>query len=156
MFRVTLIACGNKMPDWVYEAVNEYAKRLQEFVNLSVIEIPLGKRTKSSDLARIMDKESLLMNKAIPNGAYVVALEIHGLSFSSEKLAEKLALLQQSTSHLCFIVGGPEGLAPATLRHCHEQWSLSKLTLPHPLVRVILMETLYRACSININHPYHK
>lgn len=156
MLKITIIACGHKMPSWVCEAINEYSKRLQEFVQLTVLEIPLLKRSKSSDLARIMEKESQLMHQAIPNGSRIIALAIDGESFSSEKLALKLASLQQTNSHFCFLIGGPEGLAPSTLSLCHEQWSLSKLTLPHPLVRIFLLETLYRAFSINHHHPYHK
>lgn len=156
MMKMTVIACGNKMPAWVDEATQEYGKRLQEFVSLSLIEIPLVKRTKASDLARIMEKEAQLILQAIPSGARVIALAIEGDRFGSEKLAEKLNQLQQRHSHVCFIIGGPEGLSPATLAHCQERWSLSPLTLPHPLVRIILLETIYRAFAINHNHPYHK
>lgn len=156
MFKLTLIVCGNKMPSWVEMASSDYAKRLKEYVNLSIIEIPLIKRSKSSDLTRIMEKESALIIAAIPHGARVVALEIEGQTFSSEKLARKFELLQQTSSNLCLIVGGPEGLSAQTLARCDEQWSLSPLTLPHPLVRIIVLETIYRAWSIINNHPYHK
>ncbi|MDX1836803.1 23S rRNA (pseudouridine(1915)-N(3))-methyltransferase RlmH [Legionella taurinensis] len=156
MLKMTVIACGSKMPSWVNEATKEYSKRLQEFVSLSLVEIPLTKRTKSSDLARIMDKEAQLIHGAIPPGARVIALAIEGDSFDSERLAVKLNLLQQNHSHVCFIIGGPEGLSPATLALSQERWSLSRLTLPHPLVRILLLETMYRAFAINNNHPYHK
>lgn len=144
------------MPSWVNEGALEFLKRLQEFVSLNVLEIPLTKRGKSSDLARILEKEAALMTAAIPSGSRVIALEIGGDSFSSEKLAAKLGQLQQIASHLCFLIGGPEGLAPDLLIRADERWSLSKLTLPHPLVRIVLLEALYRAYSINHNHPYHK
>lgn len=156
MFKLTLIACGNKMPAWVDEAVKEYTKRLKEYLTLSIVEIPLIKRTKNTDLSRIMDKESALMIAAIPNGSRVVALEIEGESFSSEKLAVKFEMLQQINSHLCLLVGGPEGLTANTLARCDEKWSLSPLTLPHPMVRIILFEAVYRAWAILNNHPYHK
>lgn len=156
MLKMTVIACGSKMPSWVNEAIKEYSKRLQEFVSLSIVEIPLTKRTKSSDLNRIMDKEAQLIHNAIPPGARVIALAIEGEQFTSEKLAAKLNVLQQSHSHICLIIGGPEGLSPATLDHSQERWSLSRLTLPHPLVRIFLLETIYRAFAINNNHPYHK
>ncbi len=144
------------MPHWVNEAVLDFSKRLQEFVSFHLIEIPLLKRGKSTDLARILEKEAVLINAAIPNGARIIALTIDGNSFSSEKLAGKIEQLQQITSHLCFIIGGPEGLAPAIIARSSEQWSLSRLTLPHPLVRIILLEAVYRAWSIIHNHPYHK
>ena len=156
MLKLTIIACGNKMPAWVNEAAGDYCKRLKEFVTFNLIEIPLQKRSKSSDLVRIMEKESALMNAAIPSGAHVIALEIEGETFSSEKLAARLEALQQTTSHLCLLIGGPEGLSQASLARCQARWSLSALTLPHPLVRIILLEALYRAWSIINNHPYHK
>lgn len=156
MLKITIIACGNKMPHWVAEAVNEYSKRLREFAFLSLIEIALLKRSKSFDLSRIMDKEGILINEAIPQGARVIALEIKGDSFSSEQLATKLTFLAQTASHLCLIIGGPEGIPAITLDKCQDKWSLSSLTLPHPLARILLLETLYRAFTININHPYHK
>lgn len=156
MFKITLICCGTKMPAWVSEAVAEYSKRLQEHANLNLVEIPLTKRGKSSDLARIREKEAALMAAAIPHGARIIALEISGESFKSEKLAIRLQQLQQISSHLCFLIGGPEGLDPSLVSRAAEQWSLSKLTLPHPLVRIILLEALYRAWSIMHHHPYHK
>lgn len=156
MLKITLITLGNKMPDWVVQGSNDYAKRFNDGIQLKIIEIPLIKRSKSSDLSRIMEKESLLIKEALPNGARVIALEIEGKTFSSEQLAVKITQLQQISSHLCFLIGGPEGLSNDILQLCDERWSLSKLTLPHPLVRIILLETLYRAWSIINNHPYHK
>lgn len=156
MLKLTVIACGNKMPAWVDEASREYSKRLKEYVNLSFIEIPLSKRSKTSDLQRLLDKESNLMIAAIPGSAYVIALDIQGDTFSSEQLAVKLENLQQKNSHICILIGGPEGMSDQTLARCHARWSLSALTLPHPMVRVVLLEALYRAWSINNNHPYHK
>lgn len=156
MFKVTLIACGNKMPSWVSSAVTEFTKRLQEYVSFNLIEIPLAKRGKLSDLARLLEKEATLIKAAIPTNARVIALEINGDSFSSEKLSIKLEQLQQITNHLCFLIGGPEGLMPTLLAQSNERWSLSPLTLPHPLVRILLLEALYRAWSIMHNHPYHK
>ncbi|WED44197.1 23S rRNA (pseudouridine(1915)-N(3))-methyltransferase RlmH [Legionella cardiaca] len=156
MLKITLLACGNKMPPWVIEAVSEFSKRLQEYANFNLIEIPLAKRGKPSDLARILDKEAGLIAGAIPQGARIIALDMKGETFDSENLAQKIEQLQNIASHLCFIIGGPEGLAPEILNKSHERWSLSKLTLPHPLVRIILLEALYRAWSILHNHPYHR
>lgn len=156
MLKITIITLGNKMPDWVNQGANEYAKRLNDGVQLKLIEIPLIRRGKSSDLLRILEKESALIKDALPNNARIIALDIEGKAFSSEELALKISQLQQTSSHLCFIIGGPEGLSPEIFKLCNERWSLSKLTLPHPLVRIILLETLYRAWSIINNHPYHK
>ncbi len=156
MLKITLIALGNKMPSWVEHAVKEFTKRLQDGIAVTIAEIPLLRRGKSTDLSRIMEKEMVMMMAAIPNGARIIALDISGESFSSEQLADKLAHLQHINSHLCFLIGGPEGLSPPLIARSDERWSLSKLTLPHTLVRIVLLETLYRAWSILHNHPYHK
>lgn len=156
MLKITVIALGNKMPDWVVKGSEDYIKRLQEGIQLKLIEIPLMRRNKSSDLARILEKESSCMQEAIPNKALLIALDSRGDSFDSRELAFKMTQLQQISSHFCFLIGGPEGLSSELLKHCQEKWSLSKLTLPHPLVRVVLLETLYRAWSIIHHHPYHK
>ncbi|KTD64054.1 23S rRNA (pseudouridine(1915)-N(3))-methyltransferase RlmH [Legionella spiritensis] len=156
MLKITVIACGNKMPGWVGEAVREYTKRLREFAHVQIIEIPLMKRSGASDIERIMDKEAQQIAHAIPGGARVIALAINGQMFSSETLAARLESLQQTSSHLCFIIGGPEGLATRILARSQELWSLSGLTLPHPLARVVLLEAIYRALAIINHHPYHK
>ena len=156
MLKLTLITLGNKMPFWVNQGAQEYIKRLQDNVLLKIIEIPLLRRGKLPDIARIMEKEMHLMQAAVPQGSRVIALDITGESFTSEQLAGKLERLQHINSHLCFLVGGPEGLSPELVARCDERWSLSKLTLPHPLVRIVFLEALYRACSILNNHPYHK
>lgn len=154
--KITIITLGNKMPNWVEQAAKEYTKRLKEWVAVTLIEIPLLKRGKPTDLVRILEKEMIMMNAAIPSGAHLIALDSRGGSFTSEQLAVKIERLQQATSHLCFLIGGPEGLAEELLAKSNEQWSLSLLTLPHTLVRVTLLEALYRAWSIIHHHPYHK
>lgn len=156
MLKITVVTLGNKMSDWVAQGTNEYAKRFNDGIQLKITEIPLIRRSKSSDLSRILEKESALIKEALPSGARIIALDIEGKAFSSEELAIKITQLQQVSSHFCFLIGGPEGLSQETLKLCDERWSLSKLTLPHPLVRIILLETLYRAWSIINNHPYHK
>lgn len=156
MLKITVITLGNKMPDWVSAGSNEYLKRFKDGIQVKIIEIPLLTRSKSSDLARIMEKEAAQIKESLPTGARLIALDIEGKSFSSEELALKMTQLQQISSHFCLIIGGPEGLSSEILNLCDERWSLSKLTLPHPLVRIILLETLYRAWSIINNHPYHK
>ena len=156
MLKITLVALGHKMPDWVVEGTQEYAKRFKDGIVLKMTEIHLIRRSKSSDLARILEKETSSIKEALPHGARTIALDIEGESFSSKNLAHKITQLQQISSHFCFLIGGPEGLSQEILNLCDERWSLSKLTLPHPLVRIILLETLYRAWSIINNHPYHK
>jgi 23S rRNA (pseudouridine1915-N3)-methyltransferase len=156
MLKITIITLGNKMPGWVEDASQAFMKRLQDHVQLNLIEMPLIKRGKSSDVTRILEKEMLNMRAAIPNQSYLIALDKSGRMFSSEQLATQLEQLQQKTSHLCFLIGGPEGISAELLRACHERWSLSTLTFPHTIARIILLEALYRSWSILQNHPYHK
>lgn len=156
MLKLTLIAMGNKMPDWIISGVETFSKRLQEQTSLTLLEIPLLKRGKPSDLSRILEKEMQLIRANIPQGARLIALDRTGEMLSSEQLATKLDRLQAHTPHLCLLIGGPEGLHESLLAESHERWSLSKLTLPHALARVFLLETLYRSLCILQNHPYHK
>lgn len=156
MLKITIIALGNKMPAWVSQGTNDYTKRLVDGIQLKLIEIPLISRTKISDLSRVLEKESSLIQEALPPSAHLIAMDMTGASFSSEEMAFKISRLLHVSSHFCFIIGGPEGLSNQILKSCHEKWSLSKLTLPHPLVRILLLETLYRSWSIIHNHPYHK
>ena len=156
MLKITLIAMGNKMPSWVVEGVDVFSKRLQESTSITIHEIPLLKRGKASDLSRILEKEMRLMDAAIPHGSRIIALDRTGEMVSSEQLAAKLEHLQVHSNHLCFLIGGPEGLHETMVLKSHERWSLSKLTRPHALARIFILETLYRSLCILQNHPYHK
>jgi 23S rRNA (pseudouridine1915-N3)-methyltransferase len=119
-------------------------------------EIPAGRRTKGADLRRLIDQEGTRQLAAIPAGAHVVALDLAGKQLDTESLARELRKRLAGGEHLALLVGGPEGLAPACLERARERWGLSKLTLAHPVVRVVLAEQLYRAWSIIANLPYHR
>ena len=153
---IELIAVGHKMPDWVTQGFNEYRQRMQADVTLSLTEIPLQKRGKASQLASARAKESEQVMKAIDDDAYVVTLDIPGKVHSSESLADRLRFWQENTRKMVLIIGGPEGLSAEMKARANESWSLGKLTLPHPLVRIVAAEALYRAWSINNNLPYHR
>jgi 23S rRNA (pseudouridine1915-N3)-methyltransferase len=123
---------------------------------LELVEIPAGKRGKNADLERITHKEGELMLAAIHNGDHIISLDVPGKRISTENLASRLQQLMHSGQHICILIGGPEGLAPQCKQLARESWSLSDLTLPHPLVRVLIAEQLYRAWSILKGHPYHR
>ncbi len=144
------------MPDWVKTAVAEYSRRLPRELALKWVEVPLGKRRKGSDLAQAVAEESKVLLKAIPEYDRVIALDVGGKSWSTEQLAEELRKWQASGDNYSVMIGGPNGLAEDCYQRADLRWSLSPLTLPHPLVRVLLAEQLYRAWSINAGHPYHK
>jgi 23S rRNA (pseudouridine1915-N3)-methyltransferase len=154
--RIRLIAVGTKMPGWVNDGFEEYRKRLNQDVTLELVEIPAGKRGKNADVDRITDKEGELMLAAIHPSDYVITLDVPGQRLSTEKLAGRLEKLLQQGNHVALLIGGPEGLAPQCRTKAQESWSLSDLTLPHPLVRVLIAEQLYRAWSILKGHPYHR
>lgn len=156
MLKITLIACGNKMPKWVEEGAAQFQKRLIDYVTLTIKEVPLEKRSKSQSPQIYMQKEAARIQQAIPSGSYLIALDSTGRTFTSEALAEKLAQLPIQFPHLCLLIGGPDGLDPSLLTLAQEKWSLSTFTLPHPLVRVVLLEVLYRSFTILNHHPYHR
>ena len=156
MLKITVCSIGQKMPKWLNEATSEHLKRLEHKIQIDWIELPLIKRTTSSQLSQILEKEYHSIMSAIPDKTYIIALDAQGQTFSSEKLAAKMDDLQQLHSHWCIIIGGPEGLHPKLLKHAHEKWSLSPLTFTHPLVRLVLLESIFRSWCILNNHPYHK
>ena len=154
--KIYLIAVGNKMPKFVEEGYKEYAKRFPKDCSLELVEIPAQKRSKNADIARITEQEGNQMIAAIPKGALVVTLDIPGKMYNTEQLADELNSWKNSGRDVALLVGGPEGLSPACKALADKSWSLSPLTLPHPIVRIILAEALYRAWSVTANHPYHR
>lgn len=154
--RLRIIAIGTKMPDWVEAGCNEYLKRLPPELNLEIIELPLGQRGKGADINRAIQREGEAMLKAIGEQDHVIALDVLGKPWSTEQLAGKLQQWQLSGDNFSLLVGGPDGLAPECLKRANSKWSLSALTLPHPLVRILLVEQIYRAGTINSGHPYHR
>lgn len=154
--RIRLISIGSKMPGWIEEGYKEYSRRLGHDLKLELVEIPLGRRSKGADVNRLREKEAGLMQAAIGSGDLVVTMEIKGKPWSTEQLADKMGDWQRSGCNVSLLVGGPEGLHPSCMAQADLRWSLSPLTLPHPLVRVVVAEQVYRAWSILKNHPYHK
>ncbi|MBA3582533.1 MAG: 23S rRNA (pseudouridine(1915)-N(3))-methyltransferase RlmH [Gammaproteobacteria bacterium] len=154
--KIHLLAVGTKMPAWVNSGFDEYARRFPPECRLQLNEIPASKRSKSQDLQRIVQQEGEVMLARIPERAFVVALEVHGKPWSTEQLAQQLAQWLMQGRDVALLVGGPEGLAESCRQRAEQTWSLSPLTLPHPLVRVVLAETLYRAWTLHSGHPYHR
>lgn len=154
--RVRIIAVGTKMPSWVTEASQDYLKRFPREWAVEFVEIPLGHRGKGQDTAKAMAKEGEQMLAAIDSRDRVIALNVTGKSWSTEQLSQQMSGWQMDGNNIALLVGGPDGLSPACLDRADQQWSLSALTLPHPLVRVLLVEQLYRGWTILKNHPYHK
>ena len=136
--KVRVLSVGTKMPAWVQEGIAEYQKRIVPDLDFSLIEIPMAKRTKNSNSEQYRKKESDALLASIPSGDYVVALDVAGKSFSTGDLAGKISDFRQNGDNLSLLIGGPDGLGAECLAKASERWSLSALTFPHPLVRVVI------------------
>lgn len=143
--RLRLVAVGRRMPDWAASAYREYTDRLPADLRIELVEIPTGKRDES---ARILAQ--------LPAGAHVVALDERGRSWSTREFAAALGRWREAAVPVALVVGGPDGLTDECRARAAETWSLSALTLPHMLVRVVVAEQLYRASTILAGHPYHR
>ncbi len=151
-----LLAAGTRMPNWVAEGVEEYNKRLPGDFALHLVEIPLSRRSKNSAPELAVRKESEVMLGHIQPGDYVIALDVNGRNYNTVEFAQRLEFLQVQGRNVAFLIGGPDGLGDKCLARADERWSLSSLTLPHPLVRIVLSEQFYRSWSLLRNHPYHR
>jgi 23S rRNA (pseudouridine1915-N3)-methyltransferase len=154
--QIHIIAVGNRMPAWVDQAYAQYAKRMPAHVRVRLQQVPPGKRLKGSDIKRVLRDEGERVLAATPRGVRAIALERRGRQLDTFALAAALRDWMAHGSDIALWIGGPEGLAENCLTQAHEQWSLSALTLAHPIVRVIVAEQLYRAWSIVANLPYHR
>lgn len=154
--RIRIIAVGQKMPVWVDQGYNEYAKRINGDCRLELLELPMQKRAKNSNILQLKEKEGKSIIEVLKASERLVVLDVIGKAMSTEQLAEEIRNWQMDGRDVTLIIGGPDGLSDQVLNKANNKISLSKLTLPHPLVRVIIAEQLYRAWSLNQGHPYHR
>lgn len=154
--KLIILAVGTKMEKWVTTAFSEYQKRMPPHIKIELQEIEPVKRVGKSTTSKAKEVEAKLILEALPKRAYVIALDERGKQFTSEELAHKMHDFQQMGSDVVIIIGGPEGLTDEVRTKANELMSLSKLTLPHPFVRVMIAEALYRAYSIDAGLPYHR
>ena len=154
--KIILLAVGTKMPSWVTEAFTDYQKRFPPEMKLVLEEIPPVKRNGKKSDNKAKEQEAKLIIEALPKKAYIVALDERGKQYTSLEMGDKVGKWQNLGMDVVLIVGGPNGLTDEVRNKANELWSLSKLTLPHPLVRVFLAETIYRGYSIFANLPYHR
>jgi 23S rRNA (pseudouridine1915-N3)-methyltransferase len=153
---IHLIAVGTRMPSWISQGYEDYARRLPRECSLHLVEIPPGRRSRTQSAAPAVEEESRRMLAAIPERSLVVALDVGGSAWDTPALASRLQEWMLSGRDIVLLVGGPDGLSGDCLRRADLRWSLSALTLPHALVRVVLAEQLYRAWTIISGHPYHR
>ncbi|MCP1673906.1 23S rRNA (pseudouridine1915-N3)-methyltransferase [Natronocella acetinitrilica] len=154
--RLQIIAIGQKMPAWVADAYADYAGRMPPELRMELRELPPGDRGRGGNPTRARDIEGQRIIKALPAGARTVALDLGGRQETTERLAQRLSDWMLDGREIALVIGGPDGLAPEVLAAAEHRWCVSRLTLPHMLVRVVLAEQLYRAWSILANHPYHR
>lgn len=154
--KVQIIAVGTKMPAWVNTGVDEFIKRFPKDMTVFFTEINAGKRGKNADIKRILDSEGEATMAAIPKGNRIITLEVTGKPWTTPQLANQIETWKMDGRDVSILIGGPEGLAEQCIAASEQRWSLSPLTLPHPLVRIIAAEALYRAWSVTQNHPYHR
>lgn len=154
--KLHIIAIGTKMPAWVQQGFGEYEKRLPKEWKPKLIEFAVAKRGKNNSVEQLKNSEADQILSAIPSNAYVVALDVLGKQVDTAGLSASMEKWQMLGQHVYIIIGGPDGLSARCLERSNEKLSLSRLTLPHPLVRIVLIEQLYRGWTILQNHPYHK
>jgi 23S rRNA (pseudouridine1915-N3)-methyltransferase len=153
--RLLVVAVGQRVPDWAQTAWDDYAKRFPHELKVELKAIktePRGSKT----VEQLMAAERKRIEEAIPKGTRIVALDERGTSLRTTALAERLTEWQLGGGDVALVIGGPDGLDPEFRKSAHERIRLSDLTLPHAMVRVLLIEQLYRAWSVNANHPYHR
>jgi 23S rRNA (pseudouridine1915-N3)-methyltransferase len=156
MGRVRIVAVGSRMPKWVQEPYDDYVTRLSAGLKVTLTEIEPGARAAGRPPAKAIEAEGQRILAALRPSEYVVALDERGKEMTTRELATWLAARLQDGSDLAFLIGGPDGFAPEVLQRSDFKWSLSRLTFPHALVRVVLAEQLYRAHGVLTNHPYHR
>lgn len=154
--RIRLLAVGQKMPSWVTQGFQEYAKRLSGDCQLQLVELPMAKRSKTASVEQLKAKEAQSIRDQLKTNELLVILDVLGKPISTPKLAEFMQDWQMQGKNIALVIGGPDGIDASLLRQADALLSLSELTLPHPLVRIIVAEQLYRAWSINHGHPYHR
>jgi 23S rRNA (pseudouridine1915-N3)-methyltransferase len=159
VMKVRLLTIGQKMPDWVQTGYDDYARRVQPMLPVHTLELPMARRGKSdspADIQKYCQQEGQAILAALQPRERLIALEVGGRNLSTEKLSSTLETWMLEGVDVALAIGGPDGLSDAVRQRAEWHWSLSALTLPHPMVRVIVIEQLYRAMSLMKGHPYHR
>ncbi len=154
--KLLVIAVGTRMPKWVQSAWDDYSKRLPADCALEIKEIKPEPRTSGKTPQQMMQAEAKRIENALPANCLRIALDEHGKAPTTMDLSQMLLSWRNAGQDVAFLIGGPDGLDAEIKRQCHSLVRLSSLTLPHPMVRVVLAEQLYRAWAIMTGHPYHR
>ncbi len=154
--QITIVAVGLRMPTWVNQAVSEYQKRFPPELKVQITEVSAGKRSKSVDQEKTLKQEAERIKAAIPKGCHVIVMDEYGKTQRTTALAKNMTSWMQDGLRIALIIGGADGIHSDLKKQANEIWSMSDLTLPHGLARVLLVEQLYRAWSVIQKHPYHR
>lgn len=154
--RIHLLAVGTRVAPWITAGFEDYARRLPRECTLRLVEVPTAKRSRTTPLATTLQKEGARLLAAAPADARLLVLDRGGKPWDSLRLCAQLRHWMRDGRDVALLIGGPDGLAPVCLQRAEHCWSLSPLTLPHGLVRIVVAEQLYRAFSLLRGHPYHR
>ncbi|TGG92752.1 23S rRNA (pseudouridine(1915)-N(3))-methyltransferase RlmH [Natronospirillum operosum] len=154
--KLRIHSVAGRMPSWVDEGVAEYGRRLPRELQPDWVNLPLGKRTRNVKPIAVKAEESDRLLQSVRDRDFMVLLDLSGKAWTTEQLARELREWQLEGRDVSLVIGGPDGVDDRVRQRADRRWSLSALTLPHPLVRIVLAEQLYRAWTVNQGHPYHK
>lgn len=155
--RIRVHTVAGRMPDWVEQGCAEYQRRLPREWHFQWRTVPLARRGKAgSGAADYRERESDQLLRGLAGDEQLVALDVQGELLSTERLADAIGRWQMEACSVALLIGGPDGLSQDCLARAQHRWSLGRVTLPHPLVRIVLVEQLYRAWSLGAGHPYHR
>jgi len=154
--KLKLLTIGEKMPSWVEQGVEEYKKRLPADMGFELLRLPMSKRTKNKNAAIYKQEEAKTLTAAADKCNRVIALDVKGKAMTTELLVKKLTSWRQEGDSVALIIGGPDGIDAPLLQKADEKWSLSGMTMPHPIAQLVLVEQIYRAWSVTQGHPYHR
>lgn len=154
--KIYIVAVGHRMPDWVNQAWDDYVRRMPADYSIELKEIKPEPRTTGKTREQMMAAEAKRINNAIPDQVWRIALDEHGKDLRTTQLRDQLQKWRDQSLDIALIIGGPDGLDAELKRNCQQKIRISSLTLPHPMVRVLLIEQLYRAWSMLAGHPYHR
>lgn len=154
--KIDLVAVGTRSPKWISAGFDEYNKRIQGGYRINLHEIQVGKRTKNRSMSQLIETEGQKMLGLVDQRTKVIALDVKGEQWTTPQMAKEMHDWELDAQNVALLVGGPDGLSPACIDRANKSWSLSPLTFPHFLVRVLIAEQIYRGWSLLNNHPYHK
>ncbi|MCD6046642.1 MAG: rRNA ((3)-) methyltransferase [Gammaproteobacteria bacterium] len=154
--KIHILSIGKGMPAWIEAGFAEYAKRMPRDFEIQLHEVSAIKRGENANCEHVKEQESLKLLEKVPKNTLKIALDPKGKKLSTELLAKELQIFYEEHQDIALFIGGPEGLSQACLKQMHQSWSLSDLTFPHALVRIIIAEQLYRAMTIIKKLPYHR